>query len=143
MENILISACLMGVNCRYDGKSKLIEELDLLMEKYNLIPICPEQLGGLSTPREASEIKDSNVISKSGRDVTEQFEKGAKEVLSLAKRFQCQTAILKERSPSCGSNEIYDGSFRGILQAGDGLTAALLKQHNIRVIGESEISKIL
>jgi uncharacterized protein YbbK (DUF523 family) len=141
--NILISACLMGVNCRYDGSSKTVNELDLLMQKYNLIPICPEQLGGLTTPREPSEIKDGRVISKSGRDVTEQFQKGAQEALSLAKRFHCTIAILKERSPSCGSNQRYDGSFSGTLQPGDGLTAALLKQNNIQVLGENEISSLL
>lgn len=141
--NILISACLIGVNCRYDGNSKTINEINQLLQEYNLIPICPEQLGGLSTPREASELKDGKVITKSGLDVTEHFLKGAQEVLSLAKLYHCTAAILKERSPSCGSNQRYDGSFSGTLQPGDGLTAALLKQHNIRVIGESEVSSLL
>jgi uncharacterized protein YbbK (DUF523 family) len=141
--NILISACLIGVNCRYDGSSQKITELEQLSKKYNLIPICPEQLGGLPTPRSAAEILNSKVITKNGEDVTKQFDKGAKEVLALATLHQCTIAILKERSPSCGSNQRYDGYFRGMLIEGEGLTAALLKNNNITVLSENELSSLL
>ena len=133
----------MGVNCRYDGSSMRLKELEQLSKKHHLIPICPEQLGGLETPREAAEILNGKVVTKSGTDVTHAFVKGAKEVLSLALFYDCSIVILKERSPSCGNREVYDGSFRSQLVKGEGFTAALLKQNNIRVLGESEISKLV
>lgn len=141
--NILISACLIGVNCRYDGSSQKVKDLELLLQKYNLIPVCPEQLGGLPTPRQAAEILNGRVITKKGDDVTKAFEQGAQEVLALAQLYHCTIAILKERSPSCGNKERYDGSFLGVLESGDGLTAALLKQHNITVLGERDIPSLL
>lgn len=141
--NILISACLIGVNCRYDGGSLKLKEFDELSTKYHLIPICPEQLGGLSTPRPPAEILNGRVITKEGDDITKAFERGAIEVLNLAKLYHCTIAILKERSPSCGSKERYDGNFGGKLISGDGLTASLLKQHNITVLGEDDISILL
>lgn len=141
--NILISGCLLGINCRYDGKGKLIDAYEQLSKKYNLIPICPEQLGGLTTPRTPAEIVNQRVITKEGVDVTEQYTKGANEVLQLAKLYQCTIAILKERSPSCGSNSRYDGTFTGTLINGDGITAALLKENGITVYGESQIEKLL
>ncbi len=141
--NILISGCLLGVNCRYDGKGILIDDFEQLSNKYNLIPVCPEQLGGLATPRTPAEIINQQVITKDGIDVTEQYKKGAYEVLRLAKLYHCTIAILKERSPSCGSNSRYDGTFTGKLINGDGITAALLKENGITVYGESEITKLL
>ena len=139
--NILVSACLFGVNCTYRGTSKEQAEICRLLKegKHTLIPVCPEQLGGLSTPRPASECQGEKVVSCLGVDVTEQFERGAKEALRIAKLYDCKTAILKERSPSCGNGQVYDGSFQGILTAGDGVTARLLKQQGIRVLGESKI----
>lgn len=139
--NILVSACLLGINCRYDGNSKFIEELKTLKEKHNLIPICPEIYGGMKTPRQPSEIIDNKVLSKTGEDVTDYFTKGADETLKLAKFFDCQLAILKERSPSCGYGKIYDGSFSGILVDGNGLTADLLAKNGITIIGESSIGE--
>ena len=143
MKNVLVSACLLGMACRYDGKSKPNETVLRLLEnnsdEIRLIPICPEQLGGLPTPRVPSEKAGEKVINHVGIDVTVQYQKGAKEALKLAKLYHCESAILKERSPSCGRGEIYDGSFTKTLISGDGTTAELLKQNGIRVIGESEV----
>ena len=143
MENILISACLLGVCCRYDGESKPIMQTVALMERYHLIPVCPEQLGGLPTPREPSERQDGAVRTESGADVTAQYRRGSEQALHLARLYGCRAAVLKERSPSCGSGEIYDGTFSGRLTPGDGVTAALLKENGIAVYGESEIDALL
>ena len=141
--NVLISACLMGVFCRYDGKTKQNDKLEALMNQYTLIPVCPEILGGLPTPRPAVEIQNARAINKEGKDVTDEFERGAKEVLRLAKLYHCDLVILKERSPSCGNQKIYDGTFSGTLVDGNGFTAQLLLDHGIRVIGESQIDSLL
>lgn len=143
MENILISACLLGVQCRYDGESKPIMPIVALMDRYHLVPVCPEQLGGLPTPREPSERRGEAVVSKEGADVTDAFARGAQQALHLARLYGCKAAVLKERSPSCGHDTIYDGTFSGHLAAGDGVTAALLKQNGIAVYGESEIDALL
>lgn len=142
MENVLISACLLGVSCRYDGLSKPLDAkiIENLRSRYHLIPICPEIFGGLPTPRIPAEIQaDRRVLRKDGKDITDEYKKGAKEALRLAKLFDCKLAILKERSPSCGSGVIYDGSFTGNKTNGDGITAELLKKEGIRIIGESEL----
>ena len=143
-ERLLISACLLGVSCRYDGGKKPMDEryLSALAEKYELIPICPEQLGGLTTPREPSERRGSCVVMRSGRDVTAEYERGASEALLLAGLFSCRRALLKERSPSCGSGEIFDGTFTGSLTAGEGVTAQLLKANGLAVFGESRVSEL-
>ena len=140
-KKALISACLLGVNCRYDGKNNKLpdEKLEELKEKYELIPVCAEIYGGLTTPRVPSERRDGRVYSKVGVDVTEEFTKGAEAVLYMAKLFGAELAILKENSPSCGIGTIYDGSFSGKLTEGDGVTAELLKKHGITVIGEKKI----
>lgn len=135
----LCSACLLGIKCRYDGKGKADKKVIRLSKKETLIPICPEQLGGLSTPREPSERRGKKVITKSGKDVTEDFERGAKEVLRLAKLFEIEEAILKQRSPSCGSGQIYDGTFSGRIIKGEGVTATLLKKNRIKVISEEDL----
>lgn len=113
------------------------------MGQYQLIPICPEQLGGLPTPREPSERQGARVITKSGLDVTAQYTRGAEQALYLARLFGCKKAVLKERSPSCGAGRIYDGTFSRTLTPGDGVAAALLKANSIRVYGESEIEALL
>ena len=136
---ILCSACLLGIKCRYDGKDKLNKKVIELSKKKILIPVCPEQLGGLSTPREPAEQKGKRVITKSGKDVTQNFKKGAKEVLKLAKLFGIKEAILKQKSPSCGFGKIYDGSFSGKLIKGNGVTAALLKRNKIKIITEEDL----
>ena len=141
MEYILISACLLGINCRYDGIGKMNEKAKALVERKDivLLPVCPEQLGGMETPREPSERKGDGVWNRKGEDVTEYYRRGAQEVLKLAGLYQCSQAILKERSPSCGSKKIYDGSFSRTLTDGEGVTAELLRKYGIRVVGESEI----
>ena len=131
--NILVSACLLGVNCRYNGTGGLREELLKLMTAHSLIPICPEQLGGLPTPRPPAECRSGRVITDEGNDVTTAFQTGACEALKLARLYSCHYAILKERSPSCGSGRIYDGTFSGALTYGDGITAALLKLSLIHI----------
>ncbi len=141
--NILISACLLGVNCRYNATGKMIPELEELISKHILIPICPEQLGGLSTPRSPAEIRGESVINKDSVDLTAEFIRGAEETLKLAKIYNCKFAILKERSPSCGSGKIYDGTFSKTIVDGDGFTAKLLKENGIKIIGETEIRNFL
>lgn len=143
MENVLVSACLLGIGCRYDGKHKANEEVLRLREKYNLIPVCPEVFGGLPTPRVPSERVGDKVMMRDGSDVTDNYRRGAEEALRLCRIYDVKLAILKERSPSCGKNEIYDGSFSGTLTQRDGVTAELLKSEGINVIGESEINILL
>ena len=135
----LCSACLLGIKCRYDGKSKSDEKVIELSKKEVLIPVCPEQLGGLPTPREPSEQKGNNVITQSGKDVTESFLRGAEEVLKLAKLLNIKEGILKQKSPSCGCGKIYDGTFSKNLIKGDGITTALLKRNGIKVITEENL----
>ncbi|MBP3508388.1 DUF523 domain-containing protein [Oscillibacter sp.] len=139
---ILISACLLGVCCRYDGASKPHPLTAALAERHTLVPVCPEQLGGLPTPRPPAERRDGRVVTQSG-DVTEQYRRGAEETLKLCKLFGCEAAVLKERSPSCGHRQVYDGTFSGTLTAGDGVTAELLSAHGIPVYGESQIEELL
>lgn len=135
---VLVSACLLGVNCRYNGKGVLEEPVKALMEKAVLIPVCPEILGGLATPRDPAERSGGRVLTINGADVTAAYEKGAMETLKLAQLYDCHYAILKERSPSCGSGRIYDGTHSKILTDGDGITAELLKKNGIQVFGESK-----
>ena len=136
---ILVSACLLGCPCRYDGKSKPNDAVLALIEQHTLIPICPEQMGGLATPRVPAERRSDGIFTEIGGDVTAQYRRGAEEALRLAKLYGCTHAILKERSPSCGSGQIYDGSFSRTLMDGDGVTAQLLKENGITVLGESEV----
>lgn len=139
--NILVSACLLGVHCRYNGKGVMEPALKEMMNQANLIPVCPEILGGLATPRTPAERVGDRVLTQKGEDVTQAYEKGARETLALAQLYGCSLAVLKERSPSCGSGMVYDGMFTGTLKKGDGVTAELLKEHGIRVTGESTIQK--
>ena len=139
---ILISACLLGVCCRYDGDSKAYPGIEQLARQHTLVPVCPEQLGGLPTPRPPAERRGDRVVTRSG-DVTEQYRRGAEETLKLCKLFGCEAAVLKERSPSCGRGAVYDGTFTGTLTPGDGVTAELLASHGIPVYGESQIKDLL
>lgn len=146
---IIVSACLIGINCKYDGNNNKNNKVIEYLKDKEYIVICPEQLGGMSTPRPPSEItnldgydvisQNSNVISIEGIDVTEKFKKGAKESLKIANLYGCKEAILKEGSPSCGSSYIYDGSFCGNKKVGVGVTTALFRLNNINVISENEI----
>ena len=139
MENLLISACLLGVECKYSGGSNALpkETIEKLRTRYRLIPVCPETAGGLPTPRDPSERLGERVVSCRGADVTAQFKKGAEAALTLARRYGCTTALMKEHSPSCGSGFIYDGSFLGKLVKGDGCAAELLKAAGVSVVGEN------
>ena len=139
MKKILISRCLAGYNCRYDSGGCLNEKVARLSEEYELIPVCPEEDGGLPTPRTPAEIQGGRVITRDGRDVTAEYERGAQTVLTAAIENKVEFAVLKARSPSCGSGRIYDGSFTGTLIPGDGVAAALLKKNGVRVITEEEL----
>lgn len=140
---LLVSACLLGAPCRYDGASKPHPRIRALAEVHELVPVCPEQLGGLPTPRPPAERQGDRVVSREGRDVTGAYSKGAETALMLCRLLHCQGAVLKERSPSCGSGEIYDGTFSKTLVPGDGVTAELLKAQGIPVWGESDLEDLL
>lgn len=140
---ILVSACLLGAACRYDGRSRPIPGIAELAKQHELIPVCPEQLGGLPTPRTPSERQGKRVIMADGTDVTAQYRQGAEEALRLYRLLGCEAAVLKERSPSCGKGRIYDGTFTGILTDGWGVAAELLRQNGIPVYGESELEELL
>lgn len=142
MRKIIVSACLLGIGCRYDGKSKPVDEVIALGEKYSIVPVCPEILGGLPTPRIPCEIKAGRVINRMGEDKTAEYVRGAEEVLRIARLLNCDTALLKKKSPSCGSGEIYDGGFTGKTIHGDGVCAALLKKNGIKILNETEINEL-
>ncbi len=142
MKNILVSACLLGVACRYDGKSKPVDEVIKLSKSYGLVPVCPEILGGLPTPRIPCEIRNGRVINYEGEDKTAEYTRGAQEVLRLARLLDCDTAVLKKKSPSCGSGEIYDGSFTENAVSGYGICAELLRANGIRVLDETGIKEL-
>ncbi len=143
---ILISACLLGEPVRYDGQSKSINNpsLEALNRQNRIVVFCPEVAGGLSTPREAAEIQSRlavRVITRSGQDVTENFQAGAKLALDLCRQHNIRIAILTELSPSCGSNQIYDGSFSRERINGMGITTALLRQHGIKVFNQYQFNE--
>lgn len=146
----LVSACLCGVNCKYNGGNNLNEDCLNLLKENKAILVCPEQLGGLTTPRKPSEIKVNNedidkkkVITKEGLDVSENFIKGAKETLRIAQVSKVHTAILKEGSPSCGCNFIYDGSFSGNKINGEGVSCSILRKAGIKVLSDEEYSLMM
>jgi len=135
----IVSACLAGVKCRYDGESQPCDKILELVRNGEAIPVCPEQLGGLPTPRAQAEQQGAKVIAKDGADVTNEFHRGAIEVLNLAKLAGCKEAILKSKSPSCGSGVVYDGTFTGTLIEGDGVLVRMLKENGIKVFRDDEI----
>lgn len=137
---ILVSACLCGVECRYDGAGKYDERIAKLVKEGKAIMVCPEQLGGLSTPRIPAEGQtNGHMITKKGDDVTAEYEKGAQEALKIAQLSGATTAILKSKSPMCGCGQIYDGSFSGTQKEGDGVLTKLLKKNNISVKTENDM----
>lgn len=138
-EKILVSACLAGINCKYNGNNNENEKIIELIKNKDVILVCPEQLGGLKTPRTPAEIINNKVITKDNIDVTKEYQKGAEEVLTLAKKFNIKKAILKSKSPSCGKGKIYDGTFSNSLIDGNGITTELLKKHGIEVISSDEL----
>lgn len=140
---LLVSACLLGCRCRYDGASRTHPLAKRLAEHHTLTPVCPEQLGGLPTPRPPAERRGNQVVTAAGADVTAQYRRGAEETLRLCRLLGCEAAVLKERSPSCGHGEIYDGTFSATLVSGDGAAAELLRADGIPVYGESKIQELL
>lgn len=146
---ILVSACLIGMDCRYNCEVKVNKDVIEFLKDKSFVPVCPEQQGGLATPRQPSEIQGgtgidvieekASIINKAGDDVTEEFVRGAYEILKLTEMYDVEYALLKAKSPSCGSGKIYDGTFNGKLIDGDGICTALLKKHNIKVINEDEL----
>ena len=144
-EKLLISACLLGFCCKYDGGTNTLpaDTLAALRATYELIPVCPETAGGLPIPRAPIERRGGRVLSREGNDVTNEYEQGALLALALAERFGCRRALLKERSPSCGAGEIYDGSFSHTRVPGDGVAAEALRRAGLTLCGESELQKLL
>lgn len=144
--NLLISACLLNVPCRYDGDGAEAPALAALLRRrpdLHAVPICPEQLGGLATPRPPAERAGARVITCGGADVTDAYRRGAEAALALAGRLNCAAALLKARSPSCGSGAIYDGSFTHTRISGDGVTAARLKEAGIPVFDEEHLADLV
>lgn len=145
----LCSACLLGIKCKYDGETKPNEKVLELAKKEILIPVCPEQLGGLPTPRTPQEIQgksgefvldgECKVINKDGKDVTENFVMGAEQTLKIAQIFDIKESIMKQKSPSCGCGLTFDGTFSKSFIKGDGVTTALLKRNGIKVITEEDL----
>jgi uncharacterized protein YbbK (DUF523 family) len=143
MEAILVSACLRGVPCRFDGRHKTSPEVEEAVAGRAVVSFCPEVAGGLATPRRPAELVGGDghdvldgtarVVEDTGNDVTEQFVAGAHRALEAARRGGCTEALLMPRSPSCGRARVYDGSFTGELVPGDGVTAALLERNGITV----------
>lgn len=142
-ERLLISACLLGVNCKYNGLNNKAQNIELLKLKYDLYPVCPEVDGGLSIPRVPCEIIKDKVINKNGEDKTLNYQKGANHALEICKSNNITKALLKEKSPSCGSHLIYDGNFNGTTIKGQGITAQLLTKNGIEVFSEDDIFKLL
>lgn len=146
---IVVSACLIGENCKYNGGNNKNETVLKYLEDKEYITICPECSGGLETPRQPSEIIDgegidiiegrSKVVSKIGKDVTFEYKKGAEISLEIAKKYNVEEAILKEGSPSCGVNKIHNGEFKGIKKKGKGVTAALFKSNGIKIKSEKDL----
>lgn len=139
MKKILVSACLFGNNCRYKGDNCFNEKLAKLGENAVLIPVCPEQLGGLSTPRNPAERVGDKIISSVGVDVTEEYTRGANLAVQIAKANSVDYCVLKANSPSCGKGIIYDGSFTGKKTSGNGLTTEKLLKEGFVVLTEDEI----
>jgi uncharacterized protein YbbK (DUF523 family) len=139
---VIVSECLAtGHKCRYSGTDAPNPKVDALVESGEVILVCPEILAGLSTPRDPAEIKNGRVVTEKGEDLTDNFTKGARLVLEICQKHNVSEAILKSKSPSCGSGKTYDGSFSNMLVDGDGITAALLKENGINVISSDEITR--
>lgn len=138
----MVSGCLLGHNCKYNGGNNKNQEVLDLLKGHEIVPVCPESMGGLPIPRPPAEIVNGVVVNKEGLNVDSQFRKGSEEGLKLALKEKIDFAILKANSPSCGSNQIYDGTFTGTKIPGDGTFAAVLKKSGIKVFTEEELSTI-
>ncbi len=142
-EKVLVSACLLGIACRYDGKSKKCAEVERLERFFDFVPVCPEVLGGLKTPRDPAEIREGKVMTRKGRDVTQNYKDGAYWALAACKVKGIRLAILKENSPSCGVHDIHDGLFSGKTIEGKGIAAQTLEKNHIAMIDEEEAKTLL
>ena len=141
---ILVSACLAGETCRYDGRSNLIPAIRAMVEAGKAVTVCPEVDGGLSIPRAPSEIQpDGRVVNNQGQDVTAEYERGASIALAACRANHCSCAILKARSPSCGKGTVYDGTFSHVCVPGNGITAELLLANGIAVYTDEELGKAM
>lgn len=140
---VLVSQCLLGVDCRYDGGNNFRSEVLELIEKSEVIPVCPEILGGMTTPRLPSERLGNRVVNKAGEDVTAAFERGAAQALRIAELYGAKYAVLKQRSPSCGSEMIYDGTFSGKKIPGKGVACEAFEAAGIAVFDEDHICELL
>lgn len=140
---IIVSACLLGENCKYNGSNNFHQKLSDFLKNYEVIKVCPEVMGGLPTPRVPAEIKGGNVINQDGIDVTNEYQKGALKTLEIARQNDIKIAILKSNSPSCGCGKIYDGTFSKTLIDGDGITSKLLKEKGILVLNEENFMDYL
>lgn len=143
----LVSACLAGINCRYDGQNTRFEEIEKLVKAGKAIAICPELIAGLNIPRDSCEIiitddGKKKVMSKDNKDFTEAYRNGAQKTLDIARTIGITTAVLKARSPSCGCGQIYDGNFNKTLIRGNGITAELLLANGIRVLTEEDFKEV-
>lgn len=143
MEKVLISACLIGDNTKYDGKNNYTPEVEKLFSLCDLVIVCPEVMGGLSIPRQPSEIKNGKVVDRREKDVTRFFESGANLALHIARENGVRYAVLKENSPSCGHRKVYDGTFSSRLIEGKGIAASLLEKNGIRIFSEREIDELI
>ena len=142
-ERLLISACLLGRNCKYSGGNNYHPLTEALRDRYELVPVCPECMGGLPIPHDPAERVGDKVISRTGTDVTAEFKKGAELALRRARQTGAKLALLKERSPSCGSHFVYDGTFTGTVVPGQGMTAALLAGRGVELFSEETIARLL
>lgn len=140
---VLVSQCLLGIDCRYDGGNNFAEDMNRLMEICEVIPVCPEILGGMTTPRLPSERLDGRVVNSAGEDVTAAFDRGAQQAMRLAELYGAEYAVLKQSSPSCGSERVYDGTFTGKKIPGKGVTAERFERAGIRVYDEKHIIELI
>lgn len=143
--NVLVSACLLGENCKYNGGNNYSKELESMLraKEIHFVAFCAETAGGLPTPRIPAERVGDRVFNKNGEDVTAQFMTGAQAALAMAKKHNCKAAILKKNSPSCGCGTIYDGTFSGVLVDGNGVTAQLLLENGIIIYNEESFGELV
>lgn len=142
-EKLLISACLLGENCKYNGGNNYTPAVEALRERYELVPVCPEQLGGLPTPRTPAERVGDRVVNREGADVTDAFRQGAEKTLEIARASGIAKAVFQVRSPSCGSGTVYDGTFSGTLTAGQGVTAELLEKNGVNICRSDQTGELM
>lgn len=136
---IMVSGCLLGENCKYNGGNNYSEKVAEYIKGHEVISVCPECMGGLPTPRIPAEIVDGVVTNREGQVVDEEFRRGAQIALEIARKEQIDVAILQSRSPSCGSKQIYDGTFSGVKVDGQGIFAKLLKEHGFHMIDVEDL----